>query len=135
MGPGTRAVSGRRRGLLVRREAWTSSALQLRTTCTPDTVCAAGCDRGWKAGSSGRRVVHLGNATAADAVRIRAGGTLSRSEAHLVKERLSPPSAILSILFTAAGLVARTAVFRLVRQPDRAAIARAQLRGYLSLLR
>jgi len=126
--------------MLVRREAWDElGGFSSRNYMyAEDTgLCWQAADRGWKVWfEAGAEFVHLGNATASrrwsNPERVE---RWSRSEAHLVKERLSPPSALLSILFTVAGLVARTAVFRLVRQPDRAAIARAQLRGYLSLLR
>ena len=100
-------------------------------------LCWHAAKLGWKVWfESSAEFVHLGNATAgrrwSDPERAE---RWSRSEAHLVKERLSRPSAYLSILFTAAGLLVRTVAFRFLRQPDRAASARAQLRGYLSVLR
>lgn len=126
--------------MLVRRETWDEvGGLRSRNYMyAEDTrICwEAGAD-GWKVWfDAGAEFVHLGNATAGlrwtNPERVE---RWSVSEAHLVKERLSPPSALLSIGFTAAGLVARAIAFTLLRRPERVAAARAQLRGYLSVLR
>lgn len=126
--------------MLVRRETWDevggfSSRTYMYAEDTELCWHARGC--GWKVWfEAGAEFVHLGNATASrrwsDPERVE---RWSRSEAHLVRERLSRPAALLSILFTAAGLALRTAAFRLLRNPARAANARAALRGYLSVLR
>ena len=100
-------------------------------------LCWLARERGWKIWfESGAEFVHLGNATASRRwSNPERAERWSRSEAHLVRERLSPPAAVLSILFTAAGLAARLVIFQLLRQGERSAGLRAQLRGYLSALR
>lgn len=80
--------------------------------------------------------VHLGNATASrrwsSPERAERWG---HSEAHLIREQLTPRRATLSIGLTAAGLAVRTALFRLLGQRERSDHVRAQLRGYASALR
>jgi N-acetylglucosaminyl-diphospho-decaprenol L-rhamnosyltransferase len=100
-------------------------------------LCWQARERGWKVWfEAGAEFVHLGNATASRRwSNPERAERWSRSEAHLVRERLSPLAGALSILFTAVGLGARAVLFRLLRQPGRAATLRAQLRGYLSALR
>jgi N-acetylglucosaminyl-diphospho-decaprenol L-rhamnosyltransferase len=90
---------------------------------------------GWRIWfEAGAEFVHLGNAATTWSNPERAE-RWSRSEGELLRARLSPPAAFLSILFTASGLAARVGIFRLVGQRERAANLGAQLRGYLSALR
>jgi N-acetylglucosaminyl-diphospho-decaprenol L-rhamnosyltransferase len=100
-------------------------------------LCWDAAERGWKVWfEGGAEFVHLGNATASRRwSNPERAERWSRSEAHLVRERLSPVAATLSILFTASGLATRAVLFLLAGQRDRAASMRAQLRGYLSALR
>lgn len=126
--------------MLVRGEAWDelggfnpSSYMYAEDT----DICWRATDRGWRVWFEGEaEFVHVGNATASrrwsDPERAE---RWSRSEAHLVTERLSRPAAVTSILITAFGLALRAVLFRLTGQRDRSASHRAQLRGYLSALR
>ena len=100
-------------------------------------LCWQAAEHGWKVWfESDAEFVHLGNATASRRwSNPERAERWSRSEAHLVRERLSPVAAVLSILFTAAGLAIRALLFLLAGRRDRAASMRAQLRGYLSALR
>lgn len=100
-------------------------------------LCWQAADLGWKVWfEAGAEFVHLGNASASRRWSSpERAERWSRSEARLVRERLSPIRATLSILFTSAGLAVRAAVFPLLRQRERTASVRAQLRGYLSALR
>lgn len=82
---------------------------------------------------AGAEFIHLGNTTTS----LRWSSPeraerWSRSEARLVREQLGPLPATLSIGFTVAGLAARTGIFRLRGERERAEHVRAQLRGYLS---
>jgi N-acetylglucosaminyl-diphospho-decaprenol L-rhamnosyltransferase len=126
--------------MLVRARAWDelggfSSRSHMYAEDTG--LCWEAADLGWKLWfEAGAEFVHLGNATASRRWSSpERAERWSRSEAQLVRERLSPVAATLSILFTAAGLAGRAVVFRVLRQRDSAASARAQLRGYLSALR
>ena len=126
--------------MLVRRETWHElGGFSPRSYMyAEDTgLCWHAAERGWKIWFESRaEFVHLGNATASRRwSNPERAERWSRSEAHLLTERLSPAAAVLSILFTAAGLAARVVVFEVLRQRDRAAALRAQLRGYLSALR
>lgn len=126
--------------MLVRAEAWEEiGGFSPRSYMYgEDTgLCWRATQLGWKVWfESDAEFVHLGNATASRRwSNPERSERWSRSEAHLVRERLSAVPATLSILFTAAGLAARTVAFRLLRQPARAANTRAELRGYLSALR
>jgi N-acetylglucosaminyl-diphospho-decaprenol L-rhamnosyltransferase len=126
--------------LLVRRDAWE----ELSGFSPRAYLYAEDTDICWRAERLGRTVwfesgaefIHIGNATAgqrwSDPERAE---RVSRSEARLLRERLPPVRASLSILFTAAGLLARGAAFALRGEPERSDAARAQLRGYLSALR
>ena len=125
--------------MLVRREVWEQlGGFSPRSHMyAEDTgLCWQAAEHGWKIWFEAHaEFVHLGNATASRRwSNPERAEHWSRSEANLVKEQLSPPAAVLSILFTAAGLAVRVAVFELLRQGERAASARAQLRGYLSVL-
>jgi N-acetylglucosaminyl-diphospho-decaprenol L-rhamnosyltransferase len=125
--------------LLVRREAWDElGGFSPRTGMYgEDTdICWRTRRHGWKVWfEGGAEFVHLGNASGgrrwSDPERAE---RWSRSEARLLRDQLPPVQATASILFTAAGLAGRAAVFGLGRQRARAADARAQLRGYLSAL-
>jgi N-acetylglucosaminyl-diphospho-decaprenol L-rhamnosyltransferase len=98
-------------------------------------LCWHANELGWKVWfEAGAEFVHLGNA-ATHWSNVERAERWSRSEGELLRERLSPPAAFLSILFTAAGLAARAGIFRLVGRREHAANLRAQLRGYLSALR
>jgi hypothetical protein len=100
------------------------------------SLCWRARERGWRVWfEHDAEFVHIGNAT----IRRRWPGAerdarWSRAEALVLREQLSPPRAVLSILFVAAGLAARAAAFALRRERVRAAAAFAQLRGYLSAL-
>jgi N-acetylglucosaminyl-diphospho-decaprenol L-rhamnosyltransferase len=126
--------------MLVRATAWDEiGGFSFRSHMyAEDTgLCWKAGELGWKVWfEGGAEFIHLGNATASRRwSNPERAERWSRSEAQLVRERLSPAAATLSILFTAAGLAGRAVVFRVLRQRDRAASARAQLRGYLSALR
>lgn len=126
--------------MLVRSETWEEIGgfnVQSHMYAEDTGLCWQAVALGWKVWfETEAEFVHLGNATASRRwSNPERAERWSRSEAQLVRERLSPPAAMLSIGFTAAGLAARAAVFRLLRQSDRAASVRAQLRGYLSALR
>jgi N-acetylglucosaminyl-diphospho-decaprenol L-rhamnosyltransferase len=99
-------------------------------------LCWGAVDRGWKVWfQADAEFVHLGNATASRRwSNPERAERWSRSEAHLVRERLSTPAATLSIGFTSAGLAARAALFAVTGQRERSTSMRAQLRGYLSAL-
>ena len=100
-------------------------------------LCWRAGQLGWKVWfEAGSEFVHLGNTTASRAwSNPERAERWSRSEAKLVRERLSPLSAVLSILFTVSGLAVRAVIFRLLGRRERSAGLRAQLRGYLSALR
>jgi N-acetylglucosaminyl-diphospho-decaprenol L-rhamnosyltransferase len=126
--------------MLVRDEAWE----ELGGFSPGSYMYAEDTDICWRAVKAGWQVwfeadaefVHLGNATASRRwSNPERAERWSRSEAHLVKERLSPLAALASILFTTAGLAARWGLFRLLGHRERAANVRGQLRGYLSALR
>jgi N-acetylglucosaminyl-diphospho-decaprenol L-rhamnosyltransferase len=126
--------------LLVRAEPWEQLGGFSVTShmYAEDTgLCWRAAELGWKVWfEADAQFIHLGNATASRRwTNPERAERWSRSEAQLIRERLSPFSATLSILFTAGGLAGRAFVFSLLRQRDRAASARAQLRGYLSALR
>jgi N-acetylglucosaminyl-diphospho-decaprenol L-rhamnosyltransferase len=126
--------------MLVRGDAWEEvGGFDARSYMYADDtgLCWQAAELGWNVWFQADAVfLHLGSATAGRRwSNPERAERWSRSEAHLVKERLSPLAATLSIAFTAAGLAARAAVFRLLRRHGRAAAARAQLRGYLSALR
>ena len=99
-------------------------------------ICWRAVERGWTVWfAAGAEFVHLGNATASRRLSTpERAERWSRSEAHLVRERLSGPAGVASILITALGLAIRTALFRLAGQRERSANHRAELRGYLSAL-
>ncbi|HKF13860.1 MAG TPA: glycosyltransferase family 2 protein [Gaiellaceae bacterium] len=126
--------------MLIRAEAWEQiggfspgSYMYAEDT----GLCWRAAQLGWKVWfEADAAFVHLGNATASRRwSNPERSERWSRSEAHLVRERLSALPAMLSILFTAAGLAARVAAFRLLGQSARATNTRAELRGYLSALR
>jgi N-acetylglucosaminyl-diphospho-decaprenol L-rhamnosyltransferase len=126
--------------ILLRGDAWR----ELGGFSSSSYMYAEDTDICWRAAESGWRVwfeseaefVHLGNATASRRwSNPERAERWSRSEAHLVRERLSRPAAVLSILITSAGLAGRVLLFRVLGQRERAASVRAQLRGYLSALR
>jgi N-acetylglucosaminyl-diphospho-decaprenol L-rhamnosyltransferase len=126
--------------MLVRADAWSElGGFDERSPMyAEDTgICWGAADHGWQVWfEADAEFVHLGNATASRRWSSpERSKHWSRSEAHLVRERLSPVASTLSILFTVVGLAARAAVFSLLRQPARAAAARAQMRGYVSALR
>jgi N-acetylglucosaminyl-diphospho-decaprenol L-rhamnosyltransferase len=126
--------------MLVRAGAWDEIGgfnAQADMYAEDTGLCWQAAERGWKVWfEAGAEFVHLGNATASRRwSNPERAERWSRSEARLIRERLSPVGATLSILFTVAGLACRVAVFRLLRQEARAAGARGQLRGYLSALR
>jgi N-acetylglucosaminyl-diphospho-decaprenol L-rhamnosyltransferase len=126
--------------LLVRADAWNALGGFSRNTYmyAEDTdICWRAVELGWTVWfESDAEFVHLGNATASRRwSNPERAERWSSSEAHLVRERLSPPAGVLSILITAAGLAARAALFRLTGQRERSANHLAQLRGYLSALR
>jgi GT2 family glycosyltransferase len=125
--------------LLVRGEAWDElGGFSSRTYMyAEDTdICWRARRLGWKVWFEGEaEFVHLGNATASRRwSNPQRAERWSRSEARLVQEQLPPVPATLSILFTAAGLAGRVGIFGLLRERERAANVRAQLRGYLSAL-
>jgi N-acetylglucosaminyl-diphospho-decaprenol L-rhamnosyltransferase len=99
-------------------------------------ICWRAVKSGWTVWfEAGAEFVHLGNATASRRwSNPERAERWSRSEAHLVRERLSPPAAVTSILITALGLAVRAGLFLLAGQRERSANHRAQLRGYLSAL-
>jgi N-acetylglucosaminyl-diphospho-decaprenol L-rhamnosyltransferase len=126
--------------LLVKGEAWD----QLGGLSSRRHMYAEDTDLCWRAKRTGWQLwfeadaefVHLGNATTGRRWSSpQRAEQWSRSEAHLLREHLSPPVALLSIGFTALGLAARTAYFGLRRERGRADQQRAQLRGYLSAIR
>ena len=126
--------------ILARAEAWEEiGGFSPRSYMyAEDTgLCWRATQLGWKVWFEGdAEFVHLGNATASRRwSNPERSERWSRSEAHLVRERLSTVPATLSILITATGLAARTVAFRLLRQSARAANTRAELRGYLSAFR
>ena len=125
--------------LLVRGDTWRelggfnpSSYMYAEDT----DICWRAVERGWAVWfAAGAEFVHLGNATASRRwSNPERAERWSRSEAHLVRERLSGPAGVASILITALGLAIRTALFRLAGQRERSANHRAELRGYLSAL-
>ena len=125
--------------MLVRGEAWAelgglspSSYMYAEDT----DICWRAVKSGWTVWfEAGAEFVHLGNATASRRwSNPERAERWSRSEAQLVRERLSPPAAVTSILITALGLAVRAGLFRLAGQRERSANHRAQLRGYLSAL-
>jgi N-acetylglucosaminyl-diphospho-decaprenol L-rhamnosyltransferase len=126
--------------MLVRADAWKALGGFSRNTYmyAEDTeICWRAVELGWTVWfESGAEFVHLGNATASRRwSNPERAERWSRSEAHLVRERLSGPAGVLSILITAGGLAARAALFRLTGRRERSANHLAQLRGYLSALR
>jgi N-acetylglucosaminyl-diphospho-decaprenol L-rhamnosyltransferase len=100
-------------------------------------ICWRATERGWRVWFEAEaEFMHVGNATASRRwSNPERAERWSRSEAHLVTERLSRPAAVTSILITAFGLALRAVLFRLAGQNERSANHRAQLRGYLSALR
>lgn len=125
--------------MLVRGDAWK----ELGGFSPTSYMYAEDTDICWRAVNGGWTVwleadaefVHLGNATASRRwSNPERAERWSRSEAHLVRERLSGPSAVASILITASGLAIRAVLFRLAGRRERSANHRAQLRGYLSAL-
>jgi N-acetylglucosaminyl-diphospho-decaprenol L-rhamnosyltransferase len=126
--------------LLVRRTTWD----QLGGFSPRAHMYAEDTDLCWRTVKSGWKLwfeaeaefVHLGNATMSKLLSTpERAESWSRSEANLVREQLTSVPATLSLGLTAAGLAARTALFRLVGQRERSDYERAQLRGYLSALR
>jgi GT2 family glycosyltransferase len=126
--------------MLVRADAWNALGGFSRNTYmyAEDTeICWRAVELGWTVWfESGAEFVHLGNATASRRwSNPERAERWSRAEAQLVRERLSRPAGVFSILITAAGLAARAALFRLAGQRERSVNHLAQLRGYLSALR
>ena len=126
--------------LLVRAEAWNALggfSPNMYMYAEDTDICWRAVELGWTVWfESGAEFVHLGNATASRRwSNPERAERWSRSEAHLVRERLSRPAGVLSILITAAGLAARAALFRLTGQRERSVNHLAQVRGYLSALR
>lgn len=130
-----RAVDGA--VMLIRRRTWDESGgfgAQTSMYAEDTRICWEAFNHGWKIWfEANAEFVHLGNATArrlwSDPERAERWST---AEANLLREQLSRPSAALAVGFTAAGLAGRTVAFTLLRRRDRAADARAQLRGYLA---
>jgi GT2 family glycosyltransferase len=96
-------------------------------------LCWRARKRGWRTWfERDAEFVHLGNATVSrsrsDTTRVE---LVSRSDATMIRNELSPGSAALVIGFLALGFAARIAFFALARKPERASWARASLRGYL----
>jgi N-acetylglucosaminyl-diphospho-decaprenol L-rhamnosyltransferase len=126
--------------MLVRADAWNALVgfSRKRYMYAEDTdICWRAAELGWTVWfESDAEFVHFGNATASRRWSNRERAERwSRSEGQLVRERLSRPAGVASILITAAGLAARAALFRLTGQRERSVNQLAQLRGYLSVLR
>jgi len=126
--------------MLVRREAWDALggfSPNSHMYAEDTDICWRAAAHGWSVWfEAGAEFVHLGNATASRRwSNPERAERWSRSEAHLVRERLSRPAAVTSIMITAFGLATRAAIFSVTGQRERAAGVRAQLRGYLSALR
>jgi N-acetylglucosaminyl-diphospho-decaprenol L-rhamnosyltransferase len=126
--------------MLVRADAWNALGGFSRHTYmyAEDTdICWRAVELGWTVWfESEAEFVHLGNATASRRwSNPERAERWSRSEAHLVRERLSRPAGVVSILITATGLAGRAALFRLAGKRERSSNHLAQLRGYLSALR
>ena len=99
-------------------------------------ICWSARRHGWRVWfERGAEFVHLGNASGSRRWSSpERAERWSRAEANLLRRQLPPARAALSILFTAAGLAARLAIFVVRRKRGQAADTRAQLRGYLSAL-